>query len=355
MNKENKENKELPSLTNAEETSYDNLEGVSIRPKSFEDFIGQNNIKSKLKVYIDSAKKRNVSLDHILFYGPPGLGKTTLAQIIANELGSAIKSVSAPVIERQGDLASILTTLGEKDILFIDEIHRLRTVVEEVLYSAMEDFFVDIKVGEGASAKSFRVKLPHFTLIGATTRSGHLSTPLYDRFGIVERLEFYTEDDLANIVKRSSAFLNIKITDSASYSVASRSRGTPRIANRLLRRVFDFATVSNVIKIDEDFACDSMEKLGVDKNGFESLDKQYLNAIIKHYNGGPVGIETISISLSEQKETIEDIIEPYLIQCGFIKRTQKGRVATNKAFSYLNVSKKYDDNYRGDGLFDMID
>ena len=346
--------KENQSLTNAEETSYDNLENTAIRPKGFYDFIGQDNIKSKLNVYIESAKKIDVSLDHILFYGPPGLGKTTLAQIIANELGSNIKSTSAPVIERPGDLASILTTLGEKDILFIDEIHRLKTVVEEVLYSAMEDFFVDIKVGEGTSAKSFRVKLPHFTLIGATTRSGLLSTPLYDRFGIVERLEFYNESDLANIVKRSSNFLNIEITDSAAHSIASRARGTPRIANRLLRRIFDFAIVSNVIKMDENFACDSMEKLGVDKNGFEALDRQYLNAIVKHYNGGPVGIDTISVSLSEQIETIEDIIEPYLIQCGFIKRTPKGRVATKKAFSYLNVSKIYDDNYKENSLFDSL-
>lgn len=346
--------KENQSLTNAEETSYDNLENASIRPKGFYDFIGQDNIKSKLNVYIESAKKIDVSLDHILFYGPPGLGKTTLAQIIANELGCNIKSTSAPVIERPGDLASILTTLGEKDILFIDEIHRLKTVVEEVLYSAMEDFFVDIKVGEGTSAKSFRVKLPHFTLIGATTRSGLLSTPLYDRFGIVERLEFYNESDLANIVKRSSNFLNIEITDSAAHSIASRARGTPRIANRLLRRIFDFAIVSNVIKMDENFACDSMEKLGVDKNGFEALDRQYLNAIVKHYNGGPVGIDTISVSLSEQIETIEDIIEPYLIQCGFIKRTPKGRVATKKAFSYLNVSKIYDDNYKENSLFDSL-
>lgn len=346
--------KENQSLINAEETSYDNLENTSIRPKGFCDFIGQDNIKSKLNVYIESAKKIDVSLDHILFYGPPGLGKTTLAQIIANELGCNIKSTSAPVIERPGDLASILTTLGEKDILFIDEIHRLKTVVEEVLYSAMEDFFVDIKVGEGTSAKSFRVKLPHFTLIGATTRSGLLSTPLYDRFGIVERLEFYNESDLANIVKRSSNFLNIEITDSAAHSIASRARGTPRIANRLLRRIFDFAIVSNVIKMDENFACDSMEKLGVDKNGFEALDRQYLNAIVKHYNGGPVGIDTISVSLSEQIETIEDIIEPYLIQCGFIKRTPKGRVATKKAFSYLNVSKIYDDNYKENSLFDSL-
>ena len=340
------------SITNSNENSYD-VNNSSIRPKGFDDFIGQENIKSKLKVFIDSAKKRDVSLDHILFYGPPGLGKTTLAQIIAEELGSNIKATSAPVIERPGDLASILTTLGEKDILFIDEIHRLRTVVEEVLYSAMEDFFVDIKVGEGTSAKSFRVKLPKFTLIGATTRSGLLSTPLYDRFGIVERLEFYTNEDLADIVKRSSKFLNIDITDSAAISIASRSRGTPRIVNRLLRRVFDFATVSDVLVIDEKFASDSLEKLGVDKNGFEALDKQYLNTIIKNYNGGPVGVDTISVSLSEQIETIEDVIEPYLIQSGFIKRTPKGRVATIKAYSYLNINVKNNDNYKENTLFDL--
>lgn len=340
------------SITNSNENSYD-VNNSSIRPKGFNDFIGQENIKSKLKVFIDSAKKRDVSLDHILFYGPPGLGKTTLAQIIAEELGSNIKATSAPVIERPGDLASILTTLGEKDILFIDEIHRLRTVVEEVLYSAMEDFFVDIKVGEGTSAKSFRVKLPKFTLIGATTRSGLLSTPLYDRFGIVERLEFYTDEDLADIVKRSSKFLNIDITDSAAISIASRSRGTPRIVNRLLRRVFDFATVSDVLKIDKKFASDSLEKLGVDKNGFEALDKQYLTTIIKNYNGGPVGVDTISVSLSEQIETIEDVIEPYLIQSGFIKRTPKGRVATIKAYSYLNINVKNNDNYKENTLFDL--
>lgn len=340
------------SITNSNENSYD-VNNSSIRPKGFNDFIGQENIKSKLKVFIDSAKKRDVSLDHTLFYGPPGLGKTTLAQIIAEELGSNIKATSAPVIERPGDLASILTTLGEKDILFIDEIHRLRTVVEEVLYSAMEDFFVDIKVGEGTSAKSFRVKLPKFTLIGATTRSGLLSTPLYDRFGIVERLEFYTNEDLADIVKRSSKFLNIDITDSAAISIASRSRGTPRIVNRLLRRVFDFATVSDVLKIDEKFASESLEKLGVDKNGFEALDKQYLDTIIKNYNGGPVGVDTISVSLSEQIETIEDVIEPYLIQSGFIKRTPKGRVATIKAYSYLNINVKNNDNYKENTLFDL--
>lgn len=343
----------MDSLTSLEENSYDNG-SQSIRPQGFDDFLGQDNIKEKLKVFINSAKKRDVALDHILFFGPPGLGKTTLSQIIANEMGSNLKAISAPVIERPGDLASILTSLTERDILFIDEIHRLRTIVEEVLYSAMEDFFVDIKVGEGASAKSFRVKLPHFTLIGATTRSGLLSTPLYDRFGIVERLEFYSNANLADIVQRNSKYLNIKITDSAALSIASRSRGTPRIVNRLLRRVFDFATVSNVLEIDEAFACDALEKLGVDKNGFDILDKLYLTTLIEHYNGGPVGVDTISISLSEQIETIEDVIEPYLIQCGFIKRTPKGRVVTNKAYAFLNIKKFDDDNYYNDkNLFDI--
>lgn len=338
------------SIVNAKETEYDNNE-ISLRPKGFKDFVGQNAAKSKLSIFIESAKKRDATLDHILFSGPPGLGKTTLAEIIANELGSAIKATSAPVIERPGDLASILTALNEKDILFIDEIHRLRTVVEEVLYSAMEDFFVDIKVGDGVSAKSFRVSLPKFTLVGATTRSGLLSSPLYDRFGIVERLEFYSEKELAMIAKRSSKYFNIDITDEAALSIALRSRGTPRIVNRLLRRVFDFATVYDVINIDESFAAKALEKLGVDKNGFDALDKQYLTTIIKHYNGGPVGVETLSVSLSEEIETIEDVIEPYLIQCGFIKRTPKGRMATKKAYSYLSISFKRDDNLEK-GLFD---
>ena len=341
-------------VVTGEELKDDLVLDNTIRPEVLDEYIGQSEVKENIRVFIEASKIRKEVLDHVLLYGPPGLGKTTLAQIIANEMGSNIKATSAPIIERPGDLASILTTLGEKDILFIDEIHRLRTVIEEVLYSAMEDFFVDIKVGEGTSAKSFRVKLPHFTLIGATTRSGLLSTPLYDRFGIVERLEFYTNEDLANIVKRSSEFLNIDITDEAAISIASRSRGTPRIVNRLLRRVFDFATVHDVLKIDEEFACDSLEKLGIDKNGFEALDKLYLNTIIKHYNGGPVGVDTLSVSLSEQIETIEDVIEPYLIQCGFIKRTPKGRVATNKAYGYLNLSSKYDDNYNEErGLFDF--
>lgn len=322
---------------------------MSLRPLLFKDFIGQENVKEKLSVFIESAKKRDVALDHILFSGPPGLGKTTLSQIISNELSSNIKATSAPIIERPGDLASILTTLNEKDILFIDEIHRLRTVVEEVLYSAMEDFFVDVKVGEGVSAKSFRVPLPKFTLIGATTRSGLLSTPLYERFGIVERLDFYNDADLSLIAKRTGNVLNIDINSDACISIAKRSRGTPRIVNRLVRRVYDFAVVGDISVIDGKFADKALSRLGVDENGFEALDKLYLDVIIKHYNGGPVGVETLSVSLSEQSETIEDVIEPYLIQKGFIKRTSKGRVATRKAYEYSNIVV---DDYFGTSLFD---
>ena len=340
------------SITTPKHNQYDdgNAE-FSLRPLRLNEFIGQSHIKDKLSIFVESAIKRSDALDHILFSGPPGLGKTTLAQIIANELGSNIKATSAPIIERPGDLASLLTTLNEKDVLFIDEIHRLRTVVEEILYSAMEDFFVDVKVGEGVSAKSFRVPLPKFTLIGATTRSGLLSTPLYERFGIVERLEFYNEDDLAYIAKRTGEILNISINNDAASSIAKRSRGTPRIVNRLVRRVFDFATVENVTEIDGSFADISLTKLGVDENGFESLDKQYLTVIIKHYSGGPVGVDTLSVSLSEEVETIEDVIEPYLIQKGFIKRTSKGRVATRKAYNYMNMTKKNDDFFEA-SLFD---
>ncbi len=269
--------------------------------------------------------------------------------IISNEMSSNIKATSAPIIERAGDLASILTTLNEKDILFIDEIHRLRTVVEEVLYSAMEDFFVDVKVGEGVSAKSFRVPLPKFTLIGATTRSGLLSTSLYERFGIVERLNFYTFDDLSKVAKRTCDVLNIKIDDGACFAISKRSRGTPRIVNRLVRRVYDFAVVDDIDIINESFAQNALRRLGVDENGFEALDKLYLSILIKNYNGGPVGLETLAVSISEQSETIEDVIEPYLIQKGFIKRTTKGRVATKNAYDYFNMKRN---EYFSGSLFD---
>lgn len=334
-------------IVNPIATNEDKAE-MSLRPFGLSDFLGQTNLKQKLSVFIESAKKRDAAIDHILFSGPPGLGKTTLASIIAGELNASIKATSAPIIERPGDLASILTTLNEKDILFIDEIHRLKTVVEEVLYSAMEDFFVDVKVGDGVSAKTFRVPLPHFTLIGATTRSGLLSTPLYDRFGIIERLEFYTEDELALIAKRTSKYFNVNFTDGAEHLVAKRSRGTPRIVNRLVRRVRDFAVVEDIESVDCDFTEKALTKLGVDKYGLDRLDKQYLEIVIKHYGGGPVGVETLSVSLSEEVETIEDVIEPYLIQCGFIMRTPKGRVAARKSYEYLQIKIKDKDT-----LFDL--
>ncbi len=325
---------------------------ASLRPLLLKDFVGQKNLCDKLSIFLESAKKRNSSLDHLLFSGPPGLGKTTLATIISNELSVAIKSTSAPIIERPGDLASLLTTLEENDVFFIDEIHRLRTVVEEVLYSAMEDFFVDVKIGEGVSAKSFRVPLPRFTLIGATTRTGLLSAPLYDRFGIVERLNFYTNEDLATIAKRSADLLLLNIDAKAAYEVAIRSRGTPRIVNRLIRRLRDYAVVANIDIIDANFAIDSLTSLGVDENGFDALDKEYLNIIVEHYGGGPVGVETLAVSLSEQAETIEDVVEPFLIQCGYIKRTTKGRVATKKVYKYLNKNMPIDKRNEK-SLFDL--
>ena len=325
---------------------------ASLRPLLLKDFVGQKNLCDKLSIFLESAKKRNSSLDHLLFSGPPGLGKTTLATIISNELSVAIKSTSAPIIERPGDLASLLTTLEENDVFFIDEIHRLRTVVEEVLYSAMEDFFVDVKIGEGVSAKSFRVPLPRFTLIGATTRTGLLSAPLYDRFGIVERLNFYTNEDLATIAKRSADLLLLNMDAKAAYEVAIRSRGTPRIVNRLIRRLRDYAVVANIDIIDANFAIDSLTSLGVDENGFDALDKEYLNIIVEHYGGGPVGVETLAVSLSEQAETIEDVVEPFLIQCGYIKRTTKGRVATKKVYKYLNKNMPIDKRNEK-SLFDL--
>ena len=325
---------------------------ASLRPLLLKDFVGQKNLCDKLSIFLESAKKRNSSLDHLLFSGPPGLGKTTLATIISNELSVAIKSTSAPIIERPGDLASLLTTLEENDVFFIDEIHRLRTVVEEVLYSAMEDFFVDVKIGEGVSAKSFRVPLPRFTLIGATTRTGLLSAPLYDRFGIVERLNFYTNEDLATIAKRSADLLLLNMDAKAAYEVAIRSRGTPRIVNRLIRRLRDYAVVANIDIIDANFAIDSLTSLGVDENGFDELDKEYLNIIVEHYGGGPVGVETLAVSLSEQAETIEDVVEPFLIQCGYIKRTTKGRVATKKVYKYLNKNIPIDKTNEK-SLFDL--
>lgn len=317
------------------EKSDDDTVDHAIRPRVLGDFVGQTSLKEKLSIYLASAKKRAEPLDHVLFYGPPGLGKTTLAAICANEMGVTMKSMSAPAIDRAGDLASVLTTLKEGDVFFIDEIHRLKSQVEEILYSAMEDFFVDIKVGEGVAAKNFRVPLPRFTLIGATTRAGMLSSPLYHRFGIVERLNFYDETELARIVQRSASLLSIPLEAGAPEVIARRSRGTPRIVNRIIRRIRDYAIVKGNGTITAPLSEEALKLLDIDERGLDTLDKKYLAVIIEHYAGGPAGLDTMAVSLSEDAETVEDVIEPYLIQCGFIKRTAKGRIASAAAYRHL--------------------
>jgi Holliday junction DNA helicase RuvB len=309
----------------------------NIRPLCIDDFIGQSGIKENLKVFIQSAKSRKIALDHCLLYGPPGLGKTTLANIIAIELGVGFRATSAPMITKTGDLAAILTNLQPNDVLFIDEIHRLSPSVEEVLYSAMEDFKLDLIIGEGPAARSVRIDIPPFTLIGATTRTGLLSTPLRERFGIPLAFEFYTDDDLANIVKRAGHILNISLSDSGANEIAKRSRGTPRVANRLLKRVRDFAVVDGKTEIDEQEAKISLQKLSVDEYGLDNLDRRYLTLVIENYAGGPIGIETLSALLSEESDTIEDVIEPYLLQIGFLQRTPRGRVVTEKAYKHLGL------------------
>lgn len=309
----------------------------SVRPLSIDDFIGQKGIKENLKVFIQSAKSRKIALDHCLLYGPPGLGKTTLANIIAIELGVGFRATSAPMITKTGDLAAILTNLQPNDVLFIDEIHRLSPSVEEVLYSAMEDFKLDLIIGEGPAARSVRIDIPPFTLIGATTRTGLLSTPLRERFGIPLAFEFYTDSDLADIVKRAGKILNISLSDSGANEIAKRSRGTPRVANRLLKRVRDFAIVDGKNTIDDTEAKLSLQKLAVDEFGLDNLDRRYLTLVIENYAGGPVGIETLSALLSEENDTIEDVIEPYLLQIGFLQRTPRGRVITEKAYKHLGL------------------
>ena len=309
----------------------------NIRPLCLDDFIGQNGIKDNLKVFIQSAKNRGHAMDHCLLYGPPGLGKTTLANIIAIELGVGFRATSAPMITKTGDLAAILTNLQPNDVLFIDEIHRLSPSVEEVLYSAMEDFKLDLIIGEGPAARSVRIDISPFTLIGATTRTGLLSTPLRERFGIPLAFEFYDDESLAKIVKRSGHILNISLSDSGALEIAKRSRGTPRVANRLLKRVRDFAVVDNHTTIDSDEAKISLQKLAVDEYGLDNLDRRYLSLVIENYNGGPVGIETLSAILSEEADTLEDVIEPYLLQIGFLQRTPRGRVITQKAYKHLGL------------------
>ena len=309
----------------------------SLRPQLLDDFIGQNQCRENLRVFIEAAKNRSESLDHVLFYGPPGLGKTTLAQIVARELGVNIRGTSGPILSKPGDLAAILTNLQDKDVLFIDEIHRLNPLVEEVLYPAMEDFKLDLIIGEGPAARTIKIDLPQFTLIGATTRLGMLANPLRDRFGILSRLSFYNADELKQVIERGSKILNVDITKDGSNEVAKRSRGTPRIAIRLLRRIRDFASVAGVKSIDKKIADAALTKLEVDESGLDSADRRYLRFIAEHYNGGPVGIETIAAGLSEQRDSIEETIEPYLIQQGFIQRTSRGRVLTPSAFRNIGM------------------
>ncbi len=314
-----------------EEQSLD----LNLRPRNLDDFVGQEKLKENLKIFITAAKQRKEPLDHVLFCGPPGLGKTTLAHIISSELQVSIKGTSGPMLERPGDLAAILTNLSEMDILFIDEIHRLPRIVEEVLYPAMEDFQLDIIIGQGPNARTLKLNLPKFTLIGATTRTGLLTSPLRDRFGVVNRLSFYTPEELKMIVKRSSDIMNVAIEDDAALEIARRSRGTPRIANRLLKRIRDFAQVLGDGKIGLDIAKSSLLSLEVDNKGLDDMDRKLLLTLIDKFNGGPAGIETIAASLREDRETIEDVYEPYLLQEGLLERTPRGRLATRNAFIHL--------------------
>ena len=319
------------------ETPEERQSQKALRPKTFDDYIGQNDVKRKLSVYVQAARARGEALDHCLFYGPPGLGKTTLAQIIANELAVNMHVISGPSIERPGDLVALLTNLSAFDVLFIDEIHRINRSVEEVLYSAMEDYVIDIIIGKGPSARSLRMDLPPFTLIGATTRAGSMSSPLRDRFGIMEHLQFYAVDDLETIIERNAGFLNIPIEHEGAHIIAMRSRGTPRIANRLLSRVRDFAQVEGMGLIDAAISSYALDQLEVDKAGLDNLDRKLLRTIINQYKGGPVGMDTLAASIGEERVTLEDVCEPYLLQEGFLIRTPRGRMITEKAYQHLGL------------------
>ena len=326
------EDRLIDSELDGEEVQYDN----KLRPGQLTEYVGQEKIKENLEIFISAAKMRNESLDHVLFYGPPGLGKTTIANIIAVEMGANIKSTSGPVIEKSGDLAALLTNLKHGDVLFIDEIHRLSNVIEEILYSAMEDYKLDIMIGQGPSARSIKLDLPPFTLVGATTRAGLLTSPLRDRFGVVHRLDYYNDKELETILTRSAFILEIPIIPDGANEIARRSRGTPRIANRLLRRVRDYAQVKADGVINREVASKALEMMEVDNKGLDNMDHKLLLAMIDKYAGGPVGIESLAASISEEKDTIEDVLEPYLIQTGFIQRTPRGRVATPMAYEHFN-------------------
>jgi holliday junction DNA helicase RuvB len=336
-------------IVSAERNELDSSLDNNLRPTKLDQYVGQKKAKEKLKIFIQAARERGEALDHVLLYGPPGLGKTTMANIIANELNVNIHISSGPAIERPGDLAAILTNLQKNDVLFIDEIHRLSRVVEEVLYPALEDYALDIIIGKGPSARSLRLDLPSFTLVGATTRAGLLSSPLRDRFGVINRLEYYSKDELTNIILRSSRIFNIEIGKEGAAEIAKRSRGTPRISNRLLKRIRDYAQVKADGKITVEVVDNALKLLEIDELGLDHIDHKLLNAIIVKFDGGPVGLNTLAASISEETETIEDVYEPYLLQMGFIERTPRGRVATLAAYEHLKIKDK---NILNRGLFD---